>query len=69
MTKWEYATFASRGSSVDSDWPHSGVGMLGNHMQYTELLTRLGKEGWELVSVSYDDANIKTIFFLKRPIS
>ena len=58
MTKWEYLNF-SRVAGAWSDDKFDG-------RSPQQKLTDFGKEGWELVSVCYDNAGYN--YFLKRPL-
>lgn len=59
MTKWEYLNF-SRVAGSWSDDKYDG-------RSPQEKLSDFGKEGWELVSVCYDNAGYN--YFLKRALT
>lgn len=78
MTKWEYCTvYWHAAQSAQDDMPESAaygqlryyVEATGTASTFTDLsvvLTRLGSEGWEMVSHAHMNAD--TSFFFKRPI-
>jgi len=59
MAKWEYLNFARVGGAWTDD-RYDG-------RSPQEKLTDFGKEGWELVSVCYDNSGYS--YFLKRAVT
>jgi len=59
MAKWEYLNFARVAGSWSDD-RYDG-------RSPQEKLTDFGKDGWELVSVCYDNSGYN--YFLKRPVT
>jgi hypothetical protein len=59
MTKWEYKIL-----EVDGQ----GKNQSGNREKFLHKLNELGKEGWELLSVSGSETKVHFVAYLKRPL-
>ena len=64
MTKWEYCSVVS---AMDVTLTYFGQGSAKRmEANARQIVANLGKEGWELVTVVYDES--KWEYFLKRPL-
>ncbi len=64
MTKWEYCSVVSGMDVTLTYFGQGGAKKMEYNARY--IVANLGREGWELVSVVYDES--KWEYFFKRPL-
>ena len=82
MTKWEYrrikvrATYdwhanATQSVAFDIETADEEISLPPDEAKVMQELNRLGRESWEVISVSYDRLpdGVTTEYFLKRPLT